>query len=172
MSKEREIVGAFPTMITPFKEDGSVDYETVKKYVYWYHDNGCKGIFAICQSSEIFYLSLEERVKLNRTVYQRAKELDPNFLVVSSGHVSDALEDQAKERREAMGNIQLSDEDVPFMQYDITKAHFPLDSLENELGLMIVRSLADTKTGNVLDADIDALADEWLRKLEFNLYEG
>ena len=82
------------------------------------------------------------------------------------------LEDQAKERREAMGKIQLSDADIPFMQYDITKAHFPLDSLENELGLMIVRSLADTKTGNALDADIDALADEWLRKLEFHLYEG
>ncbi len=87
----------FTTMITPYQADGSIDYETACKYVDWYFENGLTGIFAVCQSSEIFYLSLEERVELNRRVYQRAKALDPNFLVVSSGHVSDSLEDQAKE---------------------------------------------------------------------------
>ena len=85
------------TMITPYKADGTIDYDTACKYVDWYYENGLTGIFAVCQSSEIFYLSLEERVELNRRVYERAKSLDPNFLVVSSGHVSDSLEDQAKE---------------------------------------------------------------------------
>jgi 4-hydroxy-tetrahydrodipicolinate synthase len=90
-------------MITPFKENGSVDYETAKKYVDWYFENGINGIFAICQSSEIFFLSLEERVKLNEVVYKRAKELSAasgrKFTVVSSGHVSDTIEDQIKELR-------------------------------------------------------------------------
>ncbi len=85
------------TMITPYKKDGSIDFETAEKYVDWYYENGLDGIFAVCQSSEIFYLSLEERVELNRRVYKRAKELDENFLVVSSGHVSDTLERQAEE---------------------------------------------------------------------------
>lgn len=85
------------TMITPYKADGSVDYETACRYVDWYYQNGIDGIFAVCQSSEIFYLSLEERVELNRRVYARAKELDEHFLVVSSGHVSDTLEAQAEE---------------------------------------------------------------------------
>ena len=85
------------TMITPYKTDGSIDFATAEKYVDWYYKNGLDGIFAVCQSSEIFYLSLEERVELNRRVYKRAKELDKNFLVVSSGHVSDTLEEQAKE---------------------------------------------------------------------------
>ena len=85
------------TMITPYKADGSIDFATAEKYVDWYYENGLDGIFAVCQSSEIFYLSLEERVELNRRVYKRAKELDKNFLVVSSGHVSDTLEEQAKE---------------------------------------------------------------------------
>ena len=85
------------TMITPYKADGTIDYDTACKYVDWYYENGLTGIFAVCQSSEIFYLSLEERVELNRRVYERAKALDPNFLVVSSGHVSDSLEDQAQE---------------------------------------------------------------------------
>lgn len=85
------------TMITPYNADGSVDYATAEKYVDWYYKNDIDGIFAVCQSSEIFYLSLEERVELNRRVYKRAKELDKNFLVVSSGHVSDTIEEQAKE---------------------------------------------------------------------------
>lgn len=85
------------TMITPYKKDGSIDFDTAEKYVDWYYENGLDGIFAVCQSSEIFYLSLEERVELNRRVYKRAKELDKNFLVVSSGHISDTIEQQAEE---------------------------------------------------------------------------
>lgn len=91
----------FTTMITPYKKDGTIDYETVTRYVDWYFENGLQGIFAVCQSSEIFFLSLEERVQLNRCVYQRAKELEKQsgrkFTVVSSGHVSDSLDDQVEE---------------------------------------------------------------------------
>lgn len=85
------------TMITPYRADGSVDYDTAEQYVDWYYQNSIDGIFAVCQSSEIFFLSLEERVELNRRVYARAKRLSKDFLVVSSGHVSDTLEEQARE---------------------------------------------------------------------------
>lgn len=85
------------TMITPYKADGSIDYDTAMKYVDWYYENGIDGIFSVCQSSEIFYLSLEERVELNRRVYERAKSHSKDFVVVSSGHVSDNFEDQVKE---------------------------------------------------------------------------
>ena len=91
----------FTTMITPYRKDGSIDYETAEKYVDFYFEAGLTGIFAICQSSEIFFLSLEERVELNRRVYRRAKELERQhgrrFTVVSSGHVSDTLEGQIAE---------------------------------------------------------------------------
>lgn len=92
------------TMITPYKKDGSVDFDTAEKYVDFYYNSGIDGIFAVCQSSEIFFLSLEERVELNRRVYKRAKELersgDRKFTVVSSGHISDSIEEQAKELNE------------------------------------------------------------------------
>ena len=91
----------FTTMITPYRADGSVDLATARRYVDWYFENGLTGIFAVCQSSEIFYLTLEEKIALNRTVYTRAKELEREynrpFTVVSSGHTSDRLEDQAEE---------------------------------------------------------------------------
>lgn len=91
----------FTTMITPYLKTGEIDYKTAEKYVDWYFDNGLNGIFAVCQSSEIFFLSLEERVKLNALVYKRAKELEKKsgkqFTVVSSGHISDTIEKQAEE---------------------------------------------------------------------------
>lgn len=91
----------FTTMITPYKKDGSVDIDTACKYVDFYFQNGLDGIFAVCQSSEIFYLSLEERVALNRAVYTRAKALEresgKRLTVVSSGHVSDGFDEQVRE---------------------------------------------------------------------------
>ena len=91
----------FTTMITPYKKDGSIDYETAEKYVDFYYESGIDGIFAVCQSSEIFFLTLEERVELNRLVYARAKALEKQgnrpFTVVSSGHISDTIEGQAEE---------------------------------------------------------------------------
>ena len=93
--------GNYPTMITPYKADGTVDYDMVEKYVEWYAQNGCDGIFAICQSSEIFYLTLEEKVKINSLVYKKAKEIEKRtgekFTIVSSGHTSDSIEEQIVE---------------------------------------------------------------------------
>ena len=93
--------GVYPTMITPYKKDGTVDIEKVKEYVRFYYDRGCDGIFAICQSSEIFFLSTEEKVLINKTVYETADELyrkhGRKMTIVSSGHTSDTIEEQAAE---------------------------------------------------------------------------
>jgi 4-hydroxy-tetrahydrodipicolinate synthase len=90
-------------MITPYLENGEVDFETARKYVRYYYQNGCDGIFAVCQSSEIFYLSTEEKVKLNAVVYDEAmkiyEETGKRMTIVSSGHTSDTIEEQAKELR-------------------------------------------------------------------------
>ena len=94
----------FPTMITPYTGDGHVDPETARKYVNWYYENGCDGIFAVCQSSEIHKLSIEERVALNRTVYEEAQRFNATAekkrLVISSGHVSDDFDTQVRELNE------------------------------------------------------------------------
>lgn len=92
---------SFTTMITPYKENGEIDFSAAEKYVDYYFSAGLTGIFATCLSSEIFQLSLSERTELNRRVYARAKQLESKygrpFTVVSSGHISDDFEDQARE---------------------------------------------------------------------------
>lgn len=86
--------GAWPTMLTPFAENGEIDYPALARLIEWYIENGADGLFSTCQSSEIFYLSLEERVKLSRFVKEQAAGRVP---VIASGHVSYDPEDQIKE---------------------------------------------------------------------------
>lgn len=86
--------GVWPVMLTPFTDNNSVDYESLGKLVDWYIENGVAGLFADCQSSEMFFLSLEERVKIASFVKERAAGRVP---VVASGHISESLEDQAEE---------------------------------------------------------------------------
>ncbi len=94
--------GVYPTMITPYK-DGKIDLYAVDKLVEWYWNKGCDGIFAACQSSEIAYLNLNERVMLVKRVVSKAKELasiDKNrepLMIVASGHVSDSFDAQVEE---------------------------------------------------------------------------
>lgn len=91
---------AFVTMITPYGEDGAVDFGAVRALTEWYVSQGLDGIFASCQSSEIRYLSLDDRIRLAQTVSETAKKLDPASIVVASGHVSDSFGDQKTELRE------------------------------------------------------------------------
>ena len=49
MNKAEINSGVFPTMITPYKKDGSIDYDAARRLTEFYIENGCHGIFAVCQ---------------------------------------------------------------------------------------------------------------------------
>ena len=51
--------GVFPTMLTPFTDGNKIDYNGVEQILNWYSKKKTDCIFAICQSSEIFYFSFE-----------------------------------------------------------------------------------------------------------------
>ncbi|WP_454687707.1 dihydrodipicolinate synthase family protein [Agrobacterium leguminum] len=89
----KRIEGIIPVMITPFR-GGKIDFEGVANLVEWYIANGSDALFAVCQSSEMMFLTLEERVELAAFVKRAAAGRIP---VIASGHISEALEDQQKE---------------------------------------------------------------------------
>ena len=88
--------GVYPTMITPFTADNKIDYEGVLQLLQWYKAKGVDGIFAICQSSEIFYLSFEERYELLKFIMDNKPD---NMSIVASGHTADDLDTQIKEAK-------------------------------------------------------------------------
>ncbi len=89
-----KIEGIIAVMLTPFREGGAVDHEGLERLTEWYLDNGVDVLFAVCQSSEMLFMTLEERVALSRFVVEKTRGRVP---VVSSGHVSEAREAQLEE---------------------------------------------------------------------------
>lgn len=88
--------GIYPVMITPFTADNQIDYDAVDRIVEFYAQGGCHGIFAVCQSSEMFWLTENEREKLAARV---VKASAGRMCVVASGHISERMEDQIRELR-------------------------------------------------------------------------
>ncbi len=86
--------GIYPVMITPYTKANQLDLEAVDRMVDFYAQAGCHGLFAVCQSSEMFYLTEDERAALAERVVKAAAG---RMNVVASGHTSDALEDQIRE---------------------------------------------------------------------------
>jgi len=88
------IKGIIPVMLTPFTEADAIDYAGLEKLIEWYIANGADALFAVAQSSEMQFLSLDERVALARFVVRQAAGRVP---VIASGHVSESRDDQVTE---------------------------------------------------------------------------
>ena len=56
--------------------------------------SGAAGIFTVCQSSEMFALSIEEKVSLAAAILE---EVGDEIQVIASGHTSDTIEEQLEE---------------------------------------------------------------------------
>lgn len=90
----KRLEGIIPVMLTPFTNDDRIDYAGLEKLIDWYIANGADALFAVCQSSEMQFLSLKERVELANFCSKAAGGRVP---VVASGHVSESLNDQLTE---------------------------------------------------------------------------
>lgn len=88
--------GVYPTMVTPFTADNKIDYNGVLELLHWYEKKQVDGIFAVCQSSEIFFLSFEERLSLLQFILKNRPKGMP---IIASGHVADDIPTQLAEAR-------------------------------------------------------------------------
>ncbi len=70
-------------MITPWKEDNTPDFKALEALTNWYVEKGCDGIFAVCQSSEMHYLSAQEKLDIARCVSEAAAG---RLQIVASGN--------------------------------------------------------------------------------------
>ncbi len=81
-----KIEGIIPVMLTPFTDQGEIDYAGLERLIEWYLEKGADALFAIAQSSEMQFLTLAERSALGRFVVRQVAGRVP---VVVSGHISD-----------------------------------------------------------------------------------
>jgi 4-hydroxy-tetrahydrodipicolinate synthase len=86
LSGEERIGGIVPVMLTPFSIHGGVDLEGLDSLIDWYISHGASGLFAVCQSSEMEFLTLAEKVSICQRVVGRVNGRVP---VIASGHTSE-----------------------------------------------------------------------------------
>jgi len=81
-------------MLTPFDDQGAIDWGGLEALIHWYIDHGAEALFAVCQSSEMQHLSLSERRDLARFTITTVAGKVP---VIASGHIANAIDDQITE---------------------------------------------------------------------------
>ena len=86
--------GVYPTMITPYTDNDKIDFGAVERLLNWYAENGITGVFAVCQSSEMWFLNFEERLELMKFIVDHKPA---GMTVVASGHTADELGRQVYE---------------------------------------------------------------------------
>jgi 4-hydroxy-tetrahydrodipicolinate synthase len=92
------INGIIPVMLTPFTADDRIDYDGLETLIEWYLANGADALFAVCLSSEMFFLSHDERHDIGRFVVEKTAGRVP---VLISGHVGETPDEQAADLRVA-----------------------------------------------------------------------
>lgn len=86
--------GVWPTMITAFDDNGNLDLVGNAQITEDLVIKGADGLFTVCQSSEMFMLTLKEKITLAKCVVEAAAGRVP---VIASGHTSVSIEDQIEE---------------------------------------------------------------------------
>lgn len=84
--------GFIPVMLTPYLENGEIDFEGLRQLTEFYISAGASGLFANCQSSEMFELSAEESLRVIRAVVEQVDERIP---VVAASSVKGNIAVQA-----------------------------------------------------------------------------
>ncbi len=65
--------GVVPTVLTPFNEDLSIDFESLRRLIDDYAHNGVQGILVPVVASEVDKLSIQERSDITRAAVEAAR---------------------------------------------------------------------------------------------------
>lgn len=85
--------GVFSLLLTPFHANGEIDWKAYDAYVDWQLSSSPHGLFAVCGTSEMNYLTEEERLDLASCAVKRAGSIP----VTATANVSDNVEKHKEE---------------------------------------------------------------------------
>lgn len=89
--------GAWPTMLTPYNDDLSIDFGAYRAIMEWYIAHKAGGLYASCLSSEMYHLSMGERLNLIKTAVFTSGGRVP---VAATGNFGDSLQDHIESCRQ------------------------------------------------------------------------
>lgn len=71
----KQFNGVWALVLTPFHEDRSIDFTALERYAAWQASHKPQHLFAVCGSSEMTSLTLDERVKIASIVAAQAGDV-------------------------------------------------------------------------------------------------
>lgn len=91
--RQKLAAGNWPVMLTPFRQDLSIDFFAYEKLIEFYLARGAAGLFAVCHSSEMDFLSARE---INDLVKATVSHVNGRVSVVASLGRADSFEEYAR----------------------------------------------------------------------------
>ena len=124
---KEKIEGIIPVMLTPFDDQGEIDWGGLEALIEWYLEKGAEGLFAVCQSSEMQFLSLVERTELARFTVKTVSGRAP---VIASGHIAD---DAPNQRAELLAMAKTGIDGLVLVSNRLDMANAGFDQFRNAL---------------------------------------
>lgn len=87
-----KLKGVITAMVTPFEENGEVDYLAIEKLVEFYIESGIDGLFPLGTTGEMFKLTLAERKKIAEVIVKKVNKRIPVFIHVGSLNMDEVIE--------------------------------------------------------------------------------
>ena len=91
-STYRPLTGSIPALVTPMLEDGSVDYDTLRKLIDWHIAEGTDAIGVVGTTGESPTVNVEEHCEIIRVSVQQAKGRVPIMAGCGANSTSEAIE--------------------------------------------------------------------------------
>ncbi len=88
-----EFRGIYSLLLTPFKEDKSIDYDVYAQYVEWQASKGAHHLFSVCGSAEMTLLTPEERIRCAEIAVKHANGAE----VVATANLEPTWQHQVEE---------------------------------------------------------------------------
>jgi 4-hydroxy-tetrahydrodipicolinate synthase len=139
------LAGVYPIVVTPFQEDGSVDYDSLDRLVDHLLEQGVHGLGLFGNASEGYTLLSSERVEMLRRIARRVDDRVP--LVVSSGHTGTDAAVCLSRDAEAQGAAALMVLPPYFLKPDGEGLMFYYDAISRAVNIPIMVQDAPLMTG-------------------------
>ena len=78
----KRITGPIFSIVTPFLQDDSIDYNSLENYITKAHESGAKHFYVMAYNSRYSQLTDDEILELNGFVAKKVKSLDTNHIVI------------------------------------------------------------------------------------------
>jgi 4-hydroxy-tetrahydrodipicolinate synthase len=93
--------GVNSTMLIPYDSHNHIDFSVLGKMIDWYYGKGCSSLFAMCHSTEMHFLSMEERLMTIRCVRENVERIVASggrrMPVIAAGTFSNDISEMAEQ---------------------------------------------------------------------------